>query len=95
MPGLVKILGSWFFRAWVEDILGCWVQIKRILADYFLDSSLHHAFILLGVHMLGLCLVLHVLHFPNIGLILLIAFDAVVDAGRWSWWFIEECLELE
>lgn len=94
MPGLVEILGSWFLNAWVEDIIWGWMQIESILANYLLDPSLHHALILLGVHMLSLGLVLHVLHFPNIGLILLIALDAVVDAGGRSWWFIEECLEL-
>lgn len=71
------------------------MQIERILADYLLDSSLHHALILLGVDMLGLGLVLHVLHLPHIRLVLLVTLDAVVDAGGGSGWLIEECLKLE
>ena len=44
MPGLVQILGPWFFRA--RDALSVRVEIKRILADYLFDSPLHHALIL-------------------------------------------------
>lgn len=45
--------------------------------------------------MLGLGLVWHVLHLPYIGLILLVALDAVVDAGGRPGRLIEECLKLE
>lgn len=95
VPGFVEILGPWLFSAWVGDVLRVGEHLKRVLGDYLLDSPLHHALILLGVDVLGLSLVLHVLHLLNIRLVLLVALDAVVDAGGRPGRLIEERLELE
>ena len=63
--------------------------ISFVFFHDFLDSSLHHSEVLLGVDMFGLGFVLHVVNLSNVALLFLIAFEAVVDTGGRAWWLIE------
>lgn len=63
-----------------------------LLHDLFY-APFHHSKILLGVDVLGLGLVLHVVHLANVPLLLLVAFQAVVDAGGRAWGLVEQGLK--
>ena len=65
-----------------------------LIHDLF-DPPLHHAEVLLGVDVLGLGLVLHVVDLPDVALILLVAFEAVVDTGGGTGRLVEEGLQAQ
>ena len=95
MARLIEILGSfeWIFGG--EGVGGGLLGLfEVVLVHDLLDAALHHAEVLFGVDVLGLALVLHVLHLPDLALVLLVALDAVVDAGRSTRRLIQQVLEV-
>lgn len=94
MAGLIYVFSLTIFFLLFGIYLQKGVLIGRILDHNLFDSPLHHAIVLLRVHMLSLRLILHVLNFTNVAL-LLFAFYAIIDVGSRSRWFVEEGMELK
>jgi hypothetical protein len=66
-----------------------------VLDHDLLDATLHHAEVLFGVDVFGLGLVLHVFHLADVSMLLLVAVNAVIDAGGGAWRVSEQLLKLE
>lgn len=94
VTGLVEVLGT--VGVLGLGRLGFGAGFGLAVLDHdLLDAALHHAEVLFGVDVFGLGLVLHVLHLADVSVLLLVAVDAVVDAGGGSWRIGEELLELK
>lgn len=96
VPRFIKI-----FRPTIHQLL----RISNIRSDHLFSqvvfihhlfySPFHHPEILLGVDVFSFRLVLDILNFSDITVVILVAVNTVVDAGKWSWGLVKQVLELQ